>query len=663
MAYPSLTFRGAQASSADQLIYTFSAVGIGNPSPLRAVVVFIGHTTFSGAQAPTSVVTGVTIGGVAATYMGGAATNITQGFVAYAAYVPDGTTADIVVTYNLTMTRCVIGVYTLKPSSLTLVDSVGIASSSATDLTLTDVATVNNGAVLVGMLQLVASTNVISWTGSESITTDSAQTGYDANALYATFLSILPTSTTTTNDLALSSVTATRRLHIALSFNVQGTLQDTLADSVDLATTDAQNAVYAPTPADIVEIADATRYTPVLLIEETLADDVANSDVLITAAQAELIEGISLVDLTGGTDEVWADDGFFFQEYFRYGSGITASDTLTLSEDSLTYFYLPGSTITEGVRVSDAVSMPMRFVVVMAESGGVRERLLVGVPVHLTEAAAISLAASVVRSLRLAENLRLLDSTQQNTTFNIALLQSVRLSDNLRRFLAGSAVDGIVTSDVLTRITRRDGALSEAVGVAESITPKFLLRITATDTVGIDDTDVLKLLYGTTLLDGVEIAAAYISPGNTITTWTVNTKSMAVSEYTNFSFNSLTRMGHKYLGTSSAGLYELNGDSDDGSNIVAQIKSGMMQLGGSRFTSFKAAYIGQRGTGDYVLKVETGDGKTYNYAVIGKDMQTSRVHFGKGLRARYFSFELISTGQDFDLDSVEFIPLVAQRRV
>ena len=61
--------------------------------------------------------------------------------------------------------------------------------------------------------------------------------------------------------------------------------------------------------------------------------------------------------------------------------------------------------------------------------------------------------------------------------------------------------------------------------------------------------------------------------------------------------------------------------------------------------------------------METGDGKTYTYAVVGKDMQTTKVHMGKGLRARYFAFELISTGQDFDLDDIEFMPLVAQRRV
>jgi hypothetical protein len=44
-------------------------------------------------------------------------------------------------------------------------------------------------------------------------------------------------------------------------------------------------------------------------------------------------------------------------------------------------------------------------------------------------------------------------------------------------------------------------------------------------------------------------------------------------------------------------------------------------------------------------------------------MITTRVQVGKGLRARYYAFELETVdGQDFDLESIEFVPLVVQRR-
>jgi transketolase len=43
--------------------------------------------------------------------------------------------------------------------------------------------------------------------------------------------------------------------------------------------------------------------------------------------------------------------------------------------------------------------------------------------------------------------------------------------------------------------------------------------------------------------------------------------------------------------------------------------------------------------------------------------ENTKFEIGKGIRARYFSFELTSTGQEFDLDSIEFLPIVNQRRV
>ena len=147
------------------------------------------------------------------------------------------------------------------------------------------------------------------------------------------------------------------------------------------------------------------------------------------------------------------------------------------------------------------------------------------------------------------------------------------------------------------------------------------------------------------------------------TTWAVNTNTGAVTEYTNYDFNSFAQMGLKYLGASSNGLYELNGDTDAGTSIIGQLKSGLLQFSGSRFTGFKAAYLGVRGTGDVLLKLVTGDGVTRTYTVTLDSMRTTKVTMGKGIRARYFSFELIGTGQDFDVDTVEFVPIMAQRRV
>jgi hypothetical protein len=143
----------------------------------------------------------------------------------------------------------------------------------------------------------------------------------------------------------------------------------------------------------------------------------------------------------------------------------------------------------------------------------------------------------------------------------------------------------------------------------------------------------------------------------------MNTRTGAVTEYDNYAFNSFARIGDKYIGASESGLYELLGDDDAGADIVATIRSGFAQWSGTHMGSFKGMYLATRGEGDFILKVITADNKEYHYAVAAQDSRTTKITTGKGLRARYFAFELISTGQDFNLDTIEFIPLVADRRV
>lgn len=371
------------------------------------------------------------------------------------------------------------------------------------------------------------------------------------------------------------------------------------------------------------------------------------------------------VDLTDPSDAAYSEllyESIDVSYTSTGGWGAVAVDTIGTS-DVPTYYYIRCPVLTDSVRVGDVFASSTKYAVVVVERGGVRDVLLVAVPVNVSETVGIAQVVATVRAFTVIERLGLSDAVGVQSTLGKIVSEGIGIADSLRNFFSGDVVEGIAVSDVATRQRVLNPTLTDTTGINDALTKKLVLRVIAAETVQLTPTEALKMLFRPTLTDGVELAAAYISPGDSVTTWAVNTKNMATTEYTNYVFNSFAQMGNKYLGATSGGLYELNGDDDQGTDIIADIKSGLMQLGGSRFTSFKSAYLGMRGEGSFVLKVETGDGKVYNYAVVGKDMQTSRVHFGKGLRARYFSFELISTGQDFDLDNIEFIPLVVQRRV
>ena len=76
-------------------------------------------------------------------------------------------------------------------------------------------------------------------------------------------------------------------------------------------------------------------------------------------------------------------------------------------------------------------------------------------------------------------------------------------------------------------------------------------------------------------------------------------------------------------------------------------------------------YVGVASTGDMVVKVNA-DGVEHLYSTRRSDNFTKvqRIDSGKGLRANYFGLEFYNTdGCDFELDSIEFAPVIYSRRI
>ena len=111
-------------------------------------------------------------------------------------------------------------------------------------------------------------------------------------------------------------------------------------------------------------------------------------------------------------------------------------------------------------------------------------------------------------------------------------------------------------------------------------------------------------------------------------------------------------------------MYELLGNTDAGTSIIAEMRGAYLQFGGTHMARLKSAYIAAHGTdGNFVLRIETLDGVYYDYSATTRSGRSSKVHMGKGQRSRYFAYTLTSLGQDFDLDTLEFVPIVVERRV
>lgn len=348
------------------------------------------------------------------------------------------------------------------------------------------------------------------------------------------------------------------------------------------------------------------------------------------------------------------------------GYALALSQGIGVNFATPTYAFRPGATVAEVIRLAltqdDTTTYGMTLSEQIRFAAVLRNARIVG----LSETIGVAEALAALRSAVVLERLLFADSRVASATYGLSLMQTVGFHNVLARFLGAGLVDGVGVNHSQLINFRPVAALADGIGIADMLANHLILSVTADERLTLSHEEVLTMIFMPTLIEGIQLSAAHIHPGGSYTTWAINTRTGAVTEYDNYAFNSFTRQGNRWWGASSDGLYQLDGPDDDGANIVSRLKSGILAIGGSQSTSLKGIYLGMRvqdDARDFLLKIETGGGKTIIYKVQPKNMATTKVNVGKGLRTRYLSFELISPGADWDLDVVEFVPIVSSRRV
>lgn len=352
----------------------------------------------------------------------------------------------------------------------------------------------------------------------------------------------------------------------------------------------------------------------------------------------------------------WLDDVPVFRAY----QGIV---TEVLDIEPLILLHL-GIVVTERLGIQDVRRPSQLLGTRLVDTMMVLDGLRTAYAASLVDGIAVAMTEEQHRAVLLVEQLSIVSTARAAGYYGVTLEdQMIRLRDTLAQFFGAEIVEGLALDPALSTQGLARGAVTDNIAVEGVMEPQLIFAAVLREGLEIEDEKLVSMLFQPTLIDGIEISAGYLSPGGSFTAWAMNARTGAVSEYTNYEFNSFAQVGGRYIGASSDGLYDLMGDDDAGEDIIARLRGGFMQFGGTHLSRLKAAYIATRGEGDFVLKIETADGVVYNYETSTRNMRSTKVHMGKGQRARYFNFELISSGQDFDLDTLEFVPIVVQRRV
>ena len=145
----------------------------------------------------------------------------------------------------------------------------------------------------------------------------------------------------------------------------------------------------------------------------------------------------------------------------------------------------------------------------------------------------------------------------------------------------------------------------------------------------------------------------------------MNASNFAVTEYAQYPVSALGYMNKKYYGVLSDGIYLLDGDTDNGTNIDAEIETGPLDLwmGGVKYP--REAWFVFRADGTVILRIRVDEQDAYEQEVayLHERIHEGRVKFAKGLRKRFAAFGFRNKdGADFDLSNIRVMVDVVPRK-
>ena len=144
----------------------------------------------------------------------------------------------------------------------------------------------------------------------------------------------------------------------------------------------------------------------------------------------------------------------------------------------------------------------------------------------------------------------------------------------------------------------------------------------------------------------------------------LNLKGGQLSQWANYNFNSMTKIGGQYIGANELGLFQLNTGNDDAGNAIEAffelVTSDWGIPGQKRIRSW---YVGYEADGDLLLTVKDDDGneRMWTLEPIHSDNQQHGVK-GWGARdgkGRYWMIRIDNVnGADFSIDNIMVLPII-----
>ncbi len=256
------------------------------------------------------------------------------------------------------------------------------------------------------------------------------------------------------------------------------------------------------------------------------------------------------------------------------------------------------------------------------------------------------------------------DTTINNTILKNVLVSTISIIDTLEKGLYAEAIDSIGLSDTLDLLYKLVETVIDSLFITEETKDySSYLFLISEDINAISNST--SLLESFNLLEDIFIVRIGGETNSTYVSYAFSPETNSLSTYNNYNFKLSTKFNNKYLFANDTGLYEYGGLTDNGDAITSEIATVAFNFNSSNLKQVPSLYLGVDSTDNFILKVRI-DGKAevlYRLNKYTNNLMTQKVDIGKGLIGRYFQFELITEASEFNLESIEFMPLEIRRKI
>ena len=538
-------------------------------------------------------------------------------------------------------------------------------SGVTTDLYALDVG--DNVFVAVGALGVIRTSQTgLSW---EPVDSGTFWDLWDVSVLNAEYTAVGDNDVIVVGSLVstLLDVTVDESIATAEDANSQGILNSSANDGLTF-----DEAVSRETFAPVPILVAVTEH---LGMEEDGATDVGGvvetgfsettTDLDAVVTESLMMDDVDQGQYQGDTAELF----FMFLDDSMALSTVQSTDQIIANADAVDSFtvddrpFLNNDTLTEAFALS--TTLVGAYGKVVLDSVGVNDTVAASQVNVLTLIDSFAVSGSIVGDVALtlleAFGINARPFINNEEVYDAVALHSA-LTDAFGRevleamTVSAAMLDKLLANDVLSEIFTVSGTVGQIVSIA----------ITVPEQVVLSDTADINQIINSLINEGITFSVALLIDDETYLAWVMNTETYGVTNYENFRFNSMCGFGGAYYATDGTKIYRLDGATDDGTAINAEISLGASDFGSAFLKRMERAYLGLRADGQMVLKVITDEKVEdwYTLESVPSALGESHVKIGKGLKARYWRLALRNKGgSDFTLDSLRLIPLKLSRRV